>query len=293
MPAPTCGWRPRHRRVHWAQQPLKKRESLALSLPHLKENMSTITYPLTGLHCNACVGRVAAQLQPLAEAVAVTLNPMQVTLTNPVADFSQLQGAVANAGSYVLMPNQAAAQVMSAPAAMNNIAATSEDESAFGLTTYKPLLLIVAFILGASVLVQAGLGTAVDITAMQTMRYFMAGFFIVFSFFKLLDIPAFATAYSGYDLLAARWQGWGYVYPFVELALGIAYLVNFNPLLTNWATVIVMGFSAIGVIRAVMNKTRIQCACLGTVFRLPMSTVTIVEDVGMVAMALWMLVMVV
>ncbi len=73
----------------------------------------------------------------------------------------------------------------------------------------------------------------------------------------------------------------------------MAYLVNFNPLLTNWATVLIMGFSAIGVIRAVMNKTRIQCACLGTVFKLPMSTVTIVEDVGMVAMAGWMLLVVV
>jgi copper chaperone CopZ len=261
-----------------------------------KKIMSTITYPLTGLHCNACVGRVAAQLKPLAESVAVTLDPMQVTLTNPTGDFTALQGAVAQAGKYVLMPNQPVAQVIPARAATNTIAmpaALESGEITSWLATYKPLLLIVAYILGASLLVQAGLGTAVDITAMQTMRYFMGGFFIVFSFFKLLDIPAFAMAYSSYDLLAARWQGWGYVYPFVELVLGIAYLVNFNPLLTNWATVIVMGFSAIGVIRAVMNKSRIQCACLGAVFKLPMSTVTIVEDVGMVAMAAWMLVMVV
>jgi copper chaperone CopZ len=258
--------------------------------------MFTVTYPLTGLHCNACVGRVAAQLQPLAESVAVTLNPMQVTLTNPAADFATLQGAVAQAGNYVLMENQPSAQSRRARAATNRIAtpaAFATAESTSWLATYKPLLLIVAYILGASVLVQAGLGAAVDISAMQTMRYFMAGFFIVFSFFKLLDIPAFATAYASYDLLAARWHGWGYVYPFVELVLGVAYLVNFNPPLTNWVTVIVMGFSAIGVIRAVMNKTRIQCACLGTVFKLPMSTVTIVEAVGMVAMALWMLVMVV
>jgi copper chaperone CopZ len=258
--------------------------------------MTTQVHPLSGLHCGACVGRVTRALEPLAEKVEVTLNPMQVTLTNPAADLASLQSAVAQAGSYVLMPNQPLAEVIRAQAAINSIASPSLGEAIENtswLATYKPLLLIVAYILGASVLVQAGLGTAVDITAMQTMRYFMAGFFIVFSFFKLLDIPAFATAYASYDLLAARWRGWGYVYPFVELALGIAYLINFNPLLTNWVTVVVMGFSAIGVIRAVMNKTRIQCACLGTVFKLPMSTVTIVEDVGMVAMALWMLVMVV
>ena len=258
--------------------------------------MPSITYPLQGLHCGACVGRVTRALAPLAEKVEVTLAPMQVTLTHPTGDINTLQASVAQAGAYVLMPNQAVAPEIRAQAATNSIASqpwadTTETLSWFA--TYRPLLLIAAYILGASVLVQAGLGTAVDISAMQTMRYFMAGFFIVFSFFKLLDIPAFAMAYSSYDLLAARWQGWGYMYPFVELALGMAYLVNFNPLLTNWVTVIVMGFSAIGVIRAVMNKTRIQCACLGTVFKLPMSTVTIVEDVGMVAMAGWMLLMVV
>ncbi len=261
--------------------------------------MSTVTYPLTGLHCKACVARVSQQLQPLAKTVNVTLEPMQVVLSEPAADFATLQSAVASAGSYVLMPDsepkQAPAQSIPAQAAMNNVATgtlTQADQGTSWLATYRPLLLIVAYILGASVLLQAGLGTAVDITAMQTMRYFMAGFFLVFSFFKLLDLQAFATAYAGYDLLAARWKGWGYVYPFIELALGMAYLTNFNPLLTNWVTLIVMGFSAIGVIRAVMSKTRIQCACLGTVFQLPMSTVTIVEDVGMVAMAAWMLVMI-
>jgi hypothetical protein len=75
------------------------------------------------------------------------------------------------------------------------------------------------------------------------------------------------------------------MYPFVELALGAAYLARFNPMLTHTTTIFVRGFSAIGVIRAVASKTQIQCACLGTVFKLPMSTVTIVEDVGMVPMA--------
>jgi hypothetical protein len=154
------------------------------------------------------------------------------------------------------------------------------------LLTYKPLLILISLILACSVLVQLPTG---QIHAMDTMRYFMAGFFLSFAFFKLLDIPAFADAYAGYDLLAAKWHSWGYVYPFVELGLGMAYLANWQPVVTNWVTLIVMGFSAIGVIQAVMNKRRIQCACLGAVFKLPMSTVTIVEDLGMVLMAIGML----
>ena len=255
-------------------------------------NKQTTTYGLTGLHCNACVGRVTKSLEPLASSVAVSLQPMQVVLINPRADFKTLKIAVESAGKYALVPNQASNtatdQSIRAQAAPKIIA--SDNPSVSWLSTYSPLLLIVAYILGGSVLVQIGMGGLASVNAMETMRYFMAGFFLVFSFFKLLDINAFANAYAGYDLLAKRWHGWGLIYPFVELALGVAYLAHFNPLLTHWVTIIVMGFSAIGVIRAVASKTQIQCACLGTVFKLPMSTVTIVEDVGMVLMAAAMLV---
>jgi copper chaperone CopZ len=258
--------------------------------------MTTITYPLTGLHCKACVAKVTQALSPLADSVAVSLEPMQVTLTQPHASVEQLQAAVAGVGSYVLKPNTPVVQVNTAQAATENIA---DSDTKSWLATYYPLLLILAYILTGSVLVQLGqhaqhsmdMSAALQaITAQETMRYFMAGFFIVFSFFKLLDVPAFAMAYSGYDLLAARWQGWGTVYPFVELGLGMAYLLHWQPVFTHWLTIVVMGFSAIGVVRAVLQKRSIQCACLGTVFQLPMSTVTIVEDVGMVLMATIMLV---
>jgi copper chaperone CopZ len=260
--------------------------------------MNTITYPLTGLHCQACVRRVTDALAPLASEVQVSLSPMQVALTQPQADLAQLQAAVRAAGKYELLSKAISeekppiAGIKSTPSATKTIV---EEETPSFLQTYRPLLMIVAYILAGSVLVQLGqhaghgMSLSNSISAHETMRYFMAGFFLTFSFFKLLDIAAFANAYAGYDLLAARCQGWGYVYPFVELALGLAYLANFQPTFTNWATLLIMGFSAIGVIRAVMSQTKIQCACLGTVFKLPMSTVTIIEDVGMVFMAAAML----
>ena len=253
--------------------------------------MTTQTFALTGLHCGACINKVTQALLPLASNVVVSLQPMQVVLTGAKAGFETLKTAVEGAGKYGLVPNQASnttpAHLIRAQEAPEIIALIAPNTN--WLTTYSPLLLIVAYILGGSLLVQIGMDGLAGVTMMETMRYFMAGFFLVFSFFKLLDINAFANAYSGYDLLARRWRGWGLIYPFVELALGIAYLANFNPVFTHWATIIVMGFSAIGVIKAVASKTQIQCACLGTVFKLPMSTVTIVEDVGMVLMAAGML----
>ncbi len=228
------------------------------------------------MHCGSCVAKVTRALTPLASAVNVSLSPMQVSLSDPAVPFEQLRAAVAQAGAYELVALAGAIAPQTPPAPS-------------WFASYYPLLLIAAYILLGSVLVQVAQG---EVRFDETMRYFMAGFFLVFSFFKLLDVRAFAKAYAGYDLLAARWHGWGLIYPFVELALGVAYLAHFSPVVTNSVTVVVMGFSAIGVIRAVASKTQIQCACLGTVFKLPMSTVTIVEDVGMVVMAGAMLVMI-
>jgi copper chaperone CopZ len=255
-------------------------------------------YSLTGLHCDNCVRKIEQALQPFADEVSVSLDPMHARLSGLHADssLSAMQAVVASLGQYqisILKQKQPVVGIESTQVAINK-GVIAEVSTTSWLQTYRPLLLILAFILGASVLVQfgqhAGHGMGMQaISGMETMRYFMAGFFLVFAFFKLLDLRAFADAYAGYDLLAARWHGWGYVYPFVELALGMAYLANFLPTLTAWITLLVMGFSAIGVIRAVMSQTKIRCACLGTVFQLPMSTVTIVEDVGMVLMAVAML----
>lgn len=118
----------------------------------------------------------------------------------------------------------------------------------------------------------------------------MAGFFITFSFFKMVNLNGFAETYAMYDVIARRWKGWGYVYAFVELGLGITFFTGIFPIATNLITLVVMSVSIIGVMKTVLNKQDIQCACLGDVFKLPMSTVTIIEDGLMILMSSIMLV---
>ncbi len=94
-----------------------------------------------------------------------------------------------------------------------------------------------------------------------------------------------------YDIVAKRWSGWGYVYGFLELGLGIAFLIGFSPIFTNAAALVLMTISIIGVFQSAINKRKIKCACLGDVFNLPMSTLTIMEDVLMIVMSGAMLAM--
>ena len=152
--------------------------------------------------------------------------------------------------------------------------------------SYYPLILIVTYLIGITVAVEIAAGSY---DAMRAMRHFMAGFFLVFSFFKLLDLPAFAMAYTQYDVIANRWLGYGYAYPFLELALGAAYLIDWRPTATNISTAILMAVGTVGVMQTILNKRKVKCACLGATINLPVATVTLIEDAGMGLMAVAML----
>lgn len=237
--------------------------------------MPNITYEVTGLTCGGCVNRVQTTLSSLADSATVTLTPPRATITNPKGNIDVLNQALSQAGNYQLKPLEIESS------------ATAVETQQHWLSIYYPLFLIIAFITMIVTLIQFNQPSAFNWQVW--MRHFMAGFFIVFSFFKLLDVKSFANSYAMYDLLAMRIKLYGLLYPFIELGLGIAYLTNWQPMLTNSITLVVMLFSSIGVIKSVVDKQKIRCACLGSVFNLPMSTVTIIEDLSMALMALFML----
>jgi len=236
----------------------------------------THTYNITGMTCANCEAKVKSALLTLPDVtnaeISKDTNTATISMSKHIAlaDLQKVIGAVGNYQISAVHHNEVAEQTKS------------------WFQTYKPILLIFAYISTVSTITQFANH---HFDTMQWMQYFMAGFFLVFSFFKLLDLSGFAKSYVMYDMLAKRIPQWAYAYVFVELGLGIAYIINFNPLITNLATLIIMCISIIGVLQSVLNKRKIQCACLGAVFNLPMSTVTIVEDALMIAMSAAMLIM--
>lgn len=231
-------------------------------------------YEITGMTCNSCVAKVKNELLKIGD-----ITETDVQLASPQARISMekhiptsvLQQAIHKAGNYT---------ITDAGNSGINEEESSEEKTGFG--TYQPLLLIAAYITGISFLLSAATGR---INWMQWMNIFMSGFFLVFSFFKLLNLRGFAQSYQMYDIVAKRFPAWGYIYAFIELLLGVAYAIHYEPVITNAVTFIIMSVSLIGVLQSVLNKRKIQCACLGTVFNLPMSTVTIVEDSAMIIMS--------
>lgn len=232
-------------------------------------------YQLTGMTCSSCEAKVKSALLTVENVTNVAVSKVENSATITMDKHVNLQ-AFQNVLSNIHSKYQISA--------INHNEIAEQTKSWF--ETFKPILLIFFYISLVTVLVQLN-NHLFD--TMQWMQHFMAGFFLVFSFFKLLNLKGFAESYVMYDVVAKQIPAWGYVYALMELGLGIAFLINFNPLLTNSITFVVMSISIIGVLQSVLNKKKIQCACLGAVFNLPMSTVTIIEDALMIIMSGFMI----
>ena len=72
----------------------------------------------------------------------------------------------------------------------------------------------------------------------------------------MLDLNGFADSYAMYDIVAKRFMYWGYLYAFIELFLGLVFAINFQPVVMNYITLIVMSVSIIGVLQSVFNKRK-------------------------------------
>jgi len=223
----------------------------------------------TNLKCASCVAKLAPVLDSdpgvTSWSVAVDDPRKALTLTGKNIGLEFAKSALRKAGFEAL--DEIDNSVHRAPPSYK---------------TYFPIVLILAYLVAFVALAQVRAG---EWNWMSAMRNFMGGFFVTFSFFKLLNLSGFAVAYATYDIAAIRLRAYGYMYPFIELGLGIAYVGAFGGLITDVLTLAVMSLSTVGVTRSLLKKHAIRCACLGTVFNLPMSKITLIEDLSMVVIS--------
>lgn len=149
------------------------------------------------------------------------------------------------------------------------------------LKEYWPLIVVVLLSLVMSLAVHHDNVNPLS----QWMGSSMGFFLCLLSMFKLFDIQGFADGFQMYDIIGKHFRLYAMLYPFMELALGLSYLAHALPLATNLITLIVMSISALGVIKSIQAGMNIRCACLGTVLKVPLSTVSVIENVGMGLMA--------
>ena len=238
----------------------------------------THTYNVSGMTCNNCKASVEESLSALTnvEDVSVDLESKTATIKMKThIEVKTLQNALSD--KYIISEQQ-----------KKNVFRTSSnviEEEKTDLQQLFPLFLILGYITIASILLNIN-----PWDGSSFMLDFMGLFYIVFSFFKLLDLKGFPESFKMYDPLAKAIPAYGWVYPFVEVALGLMFLMRFKIDIALIVTLVVLGITTFGVTKTLLNKKAIQCACLGTALKLPMTKATFIENTIMLIMAAIMLV---
>lgn len=229
--------------------------------------------------CGGCKASVEKYLGNVDNVTNVSVNlekaEAEVTMSNHVAT-EVLKKALPEKYTLSEKENQNVFQMTSE--SMDEIGQKSK------LQQLQPLLLILFYIATASILLhyKSWDGNAV-------MLDFMGLFFIVFSFFKMLDLKNFPESFRMYDPLAKRVSIYGWIYPFIETALGLMFLMRFEIEIALIATLIILSITTVGVTKTLLDKKSIRCACLGTALKLPMTEATFIENAIMIVMAIVML----
>ena len=238
------------------------------------------TYSITGMTCISCKSSVHQKLNELQEVEAVEVNLEKseavIFLTENI-EISKLQNSLPS--KFQITEKL----VDDTPASFDNSSSESDQEKS-KLQQLKPLLIILSYISGASILMNYK-----NWNPSEAMLDFMGLFFMVFSFFKMLDLKGFPKSFRMYDPLAKRFPLYGSIYPFIETALGLMFLMRLEIKIALIITLVVLGITTIGVTKVLLANKSIRCACLGTVLKLPMTEATFIENIIMIIMAISML----
>jgi len=107
---------------------------------------------------------------------------------------------------------------------------------------------------------------------------------------KLQDLRSFATGFVQYDLLARHYVPYAYVYAFVEAGAGVLMIAGIATMIVAPVVFVVSAIGAVSIIKAVyVEKRDLHCACVGGDSSVPLGFISLSENLGMLAMATWML----
>jgi cation transport ATPase len=226
--------------------------------------------------CNGCRASVEDALSAVSnvEDVSVDLESQTATITmNTHIEVDVFQNALSDKYTISELTTQNVFK-----------SSTSEIPKESEMKQLFPLFLILGYILIAAILLNE---SPWDTNGF--MLDFMGLFYIVFSFFKFLDLKGFPQSFRMYDPLAKVLPVYGWIYPFIEAALGLMFLMRFQTTIALFVTLVVLGITTYGVTKTLLDKKSIQCACLGTALKLPMTKATFIENSIMIVMALLMI----
>ena len=123
-----------------------------------------------------------------------------------------------------------------------------------------------------------------ETSSKKLIKNFIGLTLIVFGLLKLYDLEKFVNIFSKYDLISKKINIYGYSYPFIEILLGILTVSSINVINNIKIIIILMTISIISVGFSLFKGQQLRCGCLGAFFHVPLSYITLSENIMMIIM---------
>jgi len=225
------------------------------------------SFNITGMTCKGCQNFVKQKIESLEDVISA-----EISLERGIVTINSKKTISENILSNILGSKYSVKTE-------NNFKNFQNNNSK--LKQLKPLILIFAYI----IIFTFSYSYYFELTPKRGMQIFMGLFFIVFSFFKFLDYKGFPDSFKRYDPIAKIVPFYAEFYPFLETGLGISYLLEFKILISTILTILIISITTFGVTKTLFQKSQIECACLGTALKLPMTEATLIENAIMLVMS--------
>jgi cation transport ATPase len=142
-------------------------------------------FSIQGISCASCIQKISTLLTNELDASNINFSANNTIIefgSITETDIKQLNTLLAKIGNYTV----------SMASNNNHLFSTSNEDK----PSYKPIYLIFVYLILVNITIIIKSSQFIDF-----MPNFMASFFIVFSFFKLLDLEGFSQGYSSYDII--------------------------------------------------------------------------------------------
>jgi len=157
-------------------------------------------------------------------------------------------------------------------------------------TSYRPV--VVLFAMTALAALAGSYAVSGELLTARALQWFIAFSMVVLSLLKLQNVETFSAMFLNYDLLARRWVPYSYVYPYAEGAAGVLMIAGALKWVSVPVALFIGGIGAVSVFKAVyIDKRELKCACVGGSSNVPLGFVSLTENLMMIAMAIWMVLM--
>jgi len=229
-------------------------------------------FKVSGMTCDGCASSIkeALELNKSISSVHINLEDENINI-NSDKNFTvnELNSLIEKLGKYKIYEEKFTSKIIEY------------------FSSKKTLLLALSLVLISSLSLQIGKD---NFNLNEWMVSYMGIFFLLFSFLKLLDVKGFSGSFKKYDLISKIIPSFAITYPFIELFLALTFLSGYFLITSYIMTLLFMISQFFGVFISLQKKEVIKCACMGSSINIDISTLTLIENLIMILMSSYMII---